>query len=354
MVTPQPAMRQLPLLPLHRPNTSELLTPFEKAYDFYVACVSGGKDSLDLVLQLLERGVPPERVLLTHQAVDGRPPHLGGSTDFCFDWPVTGGYVLAMAQALGLTLRWQWREGGLEREMLRDNTLTAPVTFQTLAGDFKTVGGDLGQPLTRRKFPQTGSIESGRYCSAVVKIGVSAVSITNDPAFDGAKICLLTGERREESAARNNYAEIERHRTNSRRRRVDHYRLVIDRTEEQVWASIARHRILPHPSYRLNFSRCSCQYCVFAGANDLATLRLIDPVRFERMAAYEDEFGMTVKQGVSMRELADRGTPFVGPGDEETIREALSCDFDPARFFLPAGQAWELPRGAFKNGPGPS
>lgn len=354
MATPQPVMRQLPLLPLHRPNTSELLSPFEKSYDFYVANYSGGKDSLALILTLLELGVPPERITVAHQAVDGRPHFLGGDAAFRMDWPVTEGYVRATAQALGLTLRWQWREGGFEREMLRDKALSAPVTFQTLAGDFKTVGGDLGKPLTRRRFPQTGSIRNGRWCSPTLKNDPTSVAINNDPAFRGAKICYLTGERREESAVRSEYAEVERHKTSNGRRRVDHYRIVIDRTEAEVWEVIARHRILPHPSTRLGFSRTSCRQCIFHRADEVATLREIDPAGFEQMANYEAEFGVTVSQGTTLRELADRGTSFVRPGDEGLIREAMSFDFDVNRFFLPAGVPWELPRGAFKNGAGPS
>jgi hypothetical protein len=65
------------------------------SYDRVIIAFSGGKDSLALLLLMLDMGVPRERIELHHHAVDGRE----GST--LMDWPVTEGYCEAIAKAFG-------------------------------------------------------------------------------------------------------------------------------------------------------------------------------------------------------------------------------------------------------------
>nr|NIQ80315.1 hypothetical protein [Anaerolineae bacterium] len=94
-------------------DTSTLL-PFDQ-YDQVIVSFSGGKDSLACVLHLLEQGVPPEKIELWHQAVDGRP----GVAERFFDWPVTEAYCNAVSEALQIPIRYQWRENGFLGEMLK-------------------------------------------------------------------------------------------------------------------------------------------------------------------------------------------------------------------------------------------
>ena len=42
------------------------------SYQYYYVAFSGGKDSIALVLYLLDQGVPHERIELHHHLVDGR------------------------------------------------------------------------------------------------------------------------------------------------------------------------------------------------------------------------------------------------------------------------------------------
>ena len=64
------ALFTLPLaVPSCRPNTRELL-PLDQ-YDLCLVSFSGGKDSLSLVLDLLDRRVSRDRIQLWHQDVDG-------------------------------------------------------------------------------------------------------------------------------------------------------------------------------------------------------------------------------------------------------------------------------------------
>lgn len=81
------------------------LLPLE-AYDKIIVLSSGGKDSLACVLDLLERGVPREKIELWHHDIDGGHPTRK------MDWPVTQNYVRSVAEYLSLTLSTSWRVNG--------------------------------------------------------------------------------------------------------------------------------------------------------------------------------------------------------------------------------------------------
>ena len=125
MKLPMTALLSLPQVKqvlAHKPDTRDLL-PLEQ-YDHILVSFSGGKDSFALVLDLLERGVPSERIQLWHQCVDGE-----ASVDQPFvDWPCTESYVKAVGQALGVRVLFQWRCGGFLGEMLKENACTRPVS----------------------------------------------------------------------------------------------------------------------------------------------------------------------------------------------------------------------------------
>ena len=206
-------------------------------YDYIIVSYSGGKDSLALALLALET-MPKEKIELWHQHVDGEPGSQG-----LMDWPCTEGYCRATAEALGLPLRFQWKHGGFEGEMLRENARTKGMSYEDGNGVVQSLeSSDRGKLATRRLFPQTSADLSVRWCSAYLKIDVARRAINNDPRFKDAKILFLTGERRQESAARSKYAEVEEHACSGTRRRVDQWRMVIDWTEEDVWSIIEKHK----------------------------------------------------------------------------------------------------------------
>ncbi len=331
-----------------RPDTSRVL-PFEQ-YDKIIVCMSGGKDSLAAALHLLDLGVDRKKLEWWHQHVDGSPG-AGG----LMDWPITQDYCRKLAQAFGIPLYFQWREGGFEREMLRNQQETACVRFEMPGGTLGCAGGKSGRYGTRLKFPQQSADLKVRWCSAALKIDVASVAINNDPRFRNANILLITGERREESPARSKYAKVERHRTTSKkwRRRCDQYRIVIDWTEQAVWDTIKKHRAVPHPAYRLGFSRVSCLCCIFGNADQWATVRLIAPDQFERISAYEKRFGLTIRRGRDVEAQATLGRPFATAADGELIGLAMSRVYS-APVIVPDGQEWVLPRGAIKRQNGPS
>lgn len=316
------------------------------SYASFLVAFSGGKDSVALVLHLLDQGVPREKIELHHHLVDGNE----GST--LMDWPVTESYCRAFARALGLKITFSWRVGGFEREMLRDNAATAPVMVP-VEGGYLAVGGK-GPLGTRRKFPQTSADLSVRWCSASLKIGCLDAYLRNHPKFIGQRTLVLTGERAEESSARARYSTFEPHRADSRGskkvpRHIDVWRAVHGWSEARVWEIMRQWRVEPHPCYRLGYARCSCIRCVFGSKNQWATARVIDPDQFDKIAHHEREFKVTIHRSKSVTQLADAGVPYSAL-DSKWIAVANSREYTEPIFIDP----WVLPAGAFGEAAGPT
>lgn len=317
-------------------------------YDRIIVGWSGGKDSLACILDLLDRGVPKEKIELWHHDIDGRE----GST--LMDWPITADYCRAVAAALDLPILFSWKQGGFEGEMLRENALTAPTNFETPEGEVLETGGKLGKLNTRRKFPQVSADLTTRWCSAYLKIDVCTAAFRNDPRFQNSKILLVTGERGEESCSRANYAAFEPHKADLRNgrkftRHVDQYRPVHHWPEERVWEIIERYRINPHPAYHLGWGRVSCLACIFGSKNQWASVRRIAPEHFARIASYEQEFDCTINRSMAVGELAAQGEPYADM-DPSMIELAMSHEYT-ATVIL---DRWELPTGAFGESTGPT
>lgn len=318
------------------------------SYQIYALQMSGGKDSIASLLALIEAGVDPSKIELHHQLVDGRESKL-------MDWPITEGYLIALAKAFNIPLYNSWRVGGIETEMLRCESRTAAVSFEMPDGSVRTVGGDGGNLGTRLKFPQVGADLRTRWCSGVAKIDVFARVMTNDPRFQSKRTLVITGERAEESSNRAKYKTFEPHRTDLRSglkvwRHVDHWRPVHAWTEAEVWEIIRKHRVAVHPAYHLGWGRTSCRTCIFGNADQWATIRTYMPDAFEPIATYERQFKVTIHRTRTVNEQADLGMPY--PCTFEMLQIAESHEY-LGPIFLPEGQ-WKLPIGAFKDGCGPT
>lgn len=317
-------------------------------YDRFLVFFSGGKDSVACFLWLLEQGIPVDKIELHHHLVDGRE----GST--LMDWRVTEDYCVQFAKAFGVRMSFSWKEGGFEREMLRDNSATAPVHFFTKSGEERQIGG-AGPLNTRRKFPQVAADLSVRWCSSYLKIGVGESYIVNDPVFREGKTLVLTGERAEESTARAKYKPFEPHRSDNRdgakvRRWVDVFRAVHSWAEAKVWDILCKYGINPHPSYHLGLSRASCMACIFGNPAQWAMLKKYMPATFQAISDYEVKFGVTIKRKGSVQEYAAKG---VAPDlDLFWLSIATSVTFDAPVLIDPA--KWVLPLGAFGDSSGPT
>ncbi len=335
----------LPIIDVARPDTVELL-PLDQ-YDLVIVSLSGGKDSVACLLAMLDMGV--YRLQAWHQHIDGLENE---GAEGLMDWPCTSDYCRKLCAALGVRLLFQWRVGGFEREMNRENALTAPVRFERQDGTIGEAGGKRGKRSTRKKFPQVSANLSVRWCSPYLKIDVMSIALSNDPALRGKRILIITGERRQESSARAKYAERELHRTNSGKRTTHQWRAIIDWTEAEVWAKLAEHNINPHVAYHLGWGRLSCSACIFGLADQWASVRDLFPSQFNRIAAYETQFGCTINRKYSVVEQADKGTPYPQLADNRLVGQARSMPYTEP-ILLPEG-TWTMPAGAFQHCGGPS
>lgn len=315
-------------------------------YDHIVLYFSGGKDSLACLLHLIEIGTDMKKVELWHHDIDGRE---GGNLKM--DWPITPAYCQAVADALGIPLFFSWKVGGFEREMLRENSLTAPTRFETPEGETKQIGGTRGKPSTRRKFPQVSANLSVRWCSAYLKIDVGAAALRNQKRFNHSKTLTISGERAEESAARAKYKVFEPDRTDNRdgkkRRLVDRWRPVKDWSEQQVWDIIERHKVNPHPAYHLGWGRVSCRTCIFGSDNQWSSVAKISPSCIKTISGYEQEFGLTIHRTMGVSERVERGAPYQING---YVSVALSKEYKESTII----KDWQLPVGAFGDSCGPT
>lgn len=299
---------------------------------------SGGKDSIAMVLDLLDKGVPKEKIELWHHEVDGRAGYM-------YDWPCTTSYCQAFADAFGLPLLFSYREGGIKREMYRTNEGLQDIYFQEKAGGPFLVAKSKPGNSTKMIFPAVSGDLRYRWCSDTAKISVMQRAITNSSRFKEGNFLVLTGERRQESKKRKDYEVFEAYRAKSKKRKIYTWRSVIDWTEEEIWQIIERYRVQPHPCYELGYSRCSCFTCIFLSPNLWATTEKLSPSTVDQFAQSEKDFNFTLYDKKTIREHIAKGTPIATDiAIQRWKAEALST-FTSSILV----DQWTLPAGAFKS-----
>src|SRR5690606_30134009 len=129
---------------------------------------------------------------------------------------------------------------------------------------------------------------------------------------------------------------------------VDHYRPIRDWKEGRVWRIIRKHKVRCHPAYYLGWGRVSCAACIFGSKNQFASLAKINPEQVEKIAQYEEKFGVTIKRKESVRDLVAKGTPYASMTKQD-IDDALAEEFKKEIIM----DKWILPAGAFGESCGP-
>lgn len=301
-----------------------------------IIAFSGGKDSIAMVLYLLEQGVDRRRIHLHHHDVDGGGPNL-------FDWPCTKSYCKAFADAMGLSLFFSYREGGIYRELFRNAEPRQDILYQREPGDrYFRIPSDKNAINTRLKFPAVSSNLLTRWCSSTAKIDVLASVVVHHPLYQD-RLMVLTGERREESHARSRYREVGPYIAHTMSRDVVHWRPILNWPESAVWEIISRWHVQLHPAYTLGWNRCSCQICIFGDPDIWATVAAVDPGKIRKIAATERRLHFTLYAQRNIIDTVAVGSPFKDL-DPFWVDQALS------QFNAPIILSdWQLPRGAFRK-----
>jgi 3'-phosphoadenosine 5'-phosphosulfate sulfotransferase (PAPS reductase)/FAD synthetase len=309
--------------------------PPDRQIQHYLICCSGGKDSVALILWALAN-LPHHKLELIHHRIDGNNENF-------FDYPITDAYVTALAKHFNLPLYYSWLDGGIEGEMKRTNAPRRPTYYETAEEGLKRSGGN-GKPNTRRKFPAKTMDLGTRWCSGALKIDVCRASIAGQERFKDKTICVLTGERRQESSARSKYAPtVEYLKPTKKGRKVYQHRPLLDYSEQQVWDALRAAKIVPHPAYSWGAPRLSCRMCIFADPDHMTTVRRDFPAAFERIAQLEVEFNHTIDNHYNLNDYADRGTPYPHNLELASLLESTVWDRPIVT------DDWQLPIGAFGN-----
>ena len=318
---------------------------------------SGGKDSIAMVLHLLELGVPKSQMELWHHDVDGHGEEL-------FDWHVTPEYCQAFADAIGIKLLFSYRAGGIVKRLLRNNEPRGDVYYQTPDYQWHMTPSDHNALNTGGRWPSKGNDMNARWCSSEVKIDVASQILSNDPRLQGTRdkpmeILLCTGERHLESDKRATYAELQIYKKGSftANRKVLSWRPIIEYSEEMVWELLKKWKIQPHPCYYLGWGRCSCQLCIFNEAPYWAASYEISPEKIIRIRQLEIITARYPKNEGREHTLYDKMDIF----EKSTMaKPVINLDTEEARFWIKQATEqftlpifvqgeWKLPSGAFKK-----
>lgn len=331
-------MLHLPIITKKQPIPAVVLEAIETGVIFIV-CFSGGKDSIAQTLYLLELGANIE---LHYHKVGN-----------LFDWSCTESYVKAFAKAFNLPLYISYREGGLIREVYRENEGLQDVLYQAIpGGEFIRLKSKKSN-TTKRKFPAVNADLRTRWCSSTQKIDVLKRVIANNPKFNEGRFIVCTGERKQESAKRSTYEDIIDHATKSKKREVYQWRPVLGWSEHEVWNIIEKYKVQPHPAYELGWSRCSCELCIFGSPNTWASLADLDPEKVLILDAHEQELSHTIYMKgsgkkatpVSILDKAAAGKSFlIDANVKRWQKEATSVFNSPIMV-----ENWKTPQGAYST-----
>lgn len=385
----------------------EKLFPLEE-YDKIIVLFSGGKDSLACVLDLLDRGVPKEKIELWHHDIDGGHPTRQ------MDWPVTQAYVHAVAKYLGITLRVSWRVNGFWGEVyrvgaswpiryvdpktgellecrqsekqIRSQELREKVLSELETEELEHMGCRMKFPAKsgnlavrwcssilkitvadtvirnmdelhgigrRMKFPAKSGCHQGRWCSGNLKAQVESKLYTDiEELSHDVKILVVSGERRQESTGRSKYNEMEIHRTNATakaHRLVHQWRSVIDWTERDIWAEIEKWHIAPHPCYAAGWGRCSCMMCIFGLPKHWAGIRELFPDRVAEVEEDERILKFTVDNKKSLNDYIGTAESCVCHRNEVALHQLTVGEFSEDDVYC---EKLETPAGAYQGAEG--
>lgn len=386
------------------------LLPLEE-YDLIVVLLSGGKDSVACFYKLLELGVPKEKIEFWHHDIDGGHPsrcmdwrctqnyvkalaeaegvnlrisyringffgelyRIGASEPI--EWIEPESKEVKQCQLslnynkclklkeqatedmesrlkeYGYRMKFPAKSSDLSKRWcsayLKICVADTVVSNLDRLGELEKLGGK------RLKFPAKGGTHQGRWCSGNLKAAVQdSVTSSLDKTRANKKILIVSGERRGESAGRSKYNEIEVHRTNAEKRShrtVHQWRAVIDYSEKDVWEVLKRHKINPHPCYRIGWNRCSCAMCIFSTPSLFAGIKEIYPKEYEELRQDEKVLGFTLDNKKCLDDFVGNAKSCVYWKDKAAVHSIQTGYFSVDDVYV---ENWQYPAGAFHGSEG--
>ena len=97
----------------------------------------------------------------------------------------------------------------------------------------------------------------------------------------------------------------------------------------------------------MGFGRCSCKFCIFGNQHQFASAACISRHKFDKLVAFEKDFGVTLKRDTDLASLIAKGRPYeaITP---ELARLATAFEYTEP-IIVPKEGTWLIPSGAFKN-----
>ena len=388
------------------------LFPLEE-YDLIVVLFSGGKDSTACFLKLLELGVPKGKIELWHHDIDGGHPsrtmdwkctrNYVEAVAKAFDVKLRVSYrvngFFGELYRLGASEPIEWIDpdtGEVKQCKLSNNYLKCKEIKEQATEEMEKLLKEYGfrmkfpaksPDLSRRwcyaylkicvadtvvsnldslhelellggkrhKFPAKGGTHQGRWCSGNLKAAVQdSVTSNLENTRSDKKILIVSGERRGESAGRAKYNEMEIHRTNAEakaHRTVHQWRCCIDYTEKDVWELLKRHKVNPHPCYRIGWNRCSCMTCIFSTPRLFAGIKELFPEEWEALKQDERILGFTLDNKTDLESFVGCTPSCVVRDDKQALNSILTGQFIEDDVFV---DDWKYPVGAFHGADGGS
>lgn len=386
------------------------LLPLEE-YDLAAVLLSGGKDSIACYYKLLELGMPKEKIEFWHHDIDGGHPTRrmdwrctqnyvksfseAEEVPLRLSWRVNG--FFGELYRIGASEPVEWMEPGtgeirqcrlsqnyrkcqeIKRKAAEDmeerlKEFGYRMKFPMKTGDLSrrwcsaylkimvadTVMANIDQlgelerlGGKRHKFPAKGSTHQGRWCSGNLKAAVQdSVTSNLERTKSNVKVLVVSGERRGESKGRSRYNEMEIHRTNAEKRShrtVHQWRAVIDYSEKDVWEILKRHRVNPHPCYRIGWNRCSCAMCIFSTPSLFAGIREMYPKEYEELRQDERILGFTLDNKKCLNDFVGNAESCVYWQDRAAVHSIQTGSFSAEEVYV---DDWQYPAGAFHGAEG--
>ena len=387
------------------------LLPLEE-YNLVAILLSGGKDSIACYYKMLELGVPKEKMEFWHHDIDGGHPvrrmdwrctqnyvkafaeaehvplrlswrvngffgelyRIGASEPVEWMEPDTGeikrcrlsqnyircqelkektvGQMEEELKRYGFRMKFPAKTGDLSRRWcsayLKIMVAGSVIANLDSLGELEELGGK------RHKFPAKGGTHQGRWCSGNLKAAVQdSVTSNLEETRKDIKILVVSGERRGESKGRSKYNEMEIHRTNAEKkahRIVHQWRPVIDYSEKDIWEVLKRHKVNPHPCYRVGWNRCSCAACIFSTPKLFAGFKELYPEEFELLKQDEEILGFTLDNKCDLETFIAGADSCVYWGDKAAIHSLVSGEFTVDDVYVK--DDWLYPAGAFHGAEG--